>query len=71
VRPPPGLADAAPFPWDEVLAFGFGVLRLSPDCFWRMTPRELSHAVRGIRGVPAAPLSRMAFVELMKRFPDA
>lgn len=53
------------------MAFGLGVLRLSPDCFWRMTPRELAHAVRGVKGVPAAPLSRVAFIELMKRFPDA
>jgi uncharacterized phage protein (TIGR02216 family) len=70
VTPSRGSGSAAPFPWDEVLAFGLGVLRFSPDCFWRMTPRELSHAVRGVRGVPAAPLSRGAFVELMKRFPD-
>jgi uncharacterized phage protein (TIGR02216 family) len=53
------------------LAFGLGVLRLSPDCLWRMTPREFAYAVRGVRGVPAAPLSRAAFAELMKRFPDA
>lgn len=63
--------SAAAFPWDEVLAFGLGVLRLPHDCFWRMTPRELAHAVRGVRGVPAVPLLRSAFAELMERFPDA
>lgn len=61
---------AAPFPWDEVLAFGLGVLRLAPDSFWDMTPRELAHALRGVRGVPATPLSRAAFAELMTRYPD-
>ena len=68
---PSGPGKRAPFPWDEVLAFGLGVLRLAPDCFWRMTPRELAHAVRGVKGMPAAPLSRTVFAELMKRFPDA
>ncbi|MEZ5785252.1 MAG: phage tail assembly chaperone [Xanthobacteraceae bacterium] len=47
------------------------MLRLSPDCVWRMTPRELAHAVRGVKGLPAPPLSREAFAALMKRFPDA
>lgn len=26
------------------MAFGFGVLRLSPAAFWSMTPRELAAA---------------------------
>jgi uncharacterized phage protein (TIGR02216 family) len=59
-----------PFPWDEAMAFGFGVLRLSPEAFWRMTPRELAHAVAGVRGRGTAPLARGELDELIKRFPD-
>ncbi len=33
------------FPWKRAMGFGLGVLRLSPDAFWRMTPRELAAAM--------------------------
>jgi uncharacterized phage protein (TIGR02216 family) len=59
-----------PFPWPQALAFGLGVLRLPPEQFWRMTPRELAAALRGLYGEPAAPLDRAAFDELRARFPD-
>lgn len=51
------------------MGFGIGVLRLSPDDFWRMTPRELSYAIEAATG-RTAPLHRSALVELMKRYPD-
>ncbi|PPD03690.1 MAG: hypothetical protein CTY30_12715 [Methylocystis sp.] len=52
------------------MAFGLGVLRLSPRDFWLMTPRELFRAVEGVYGVaPGAP-SRAVLDELMRRFPD-
>lgn len=51
------------------MAFGLGVLRLSPDQFWRFTPRELASAVRALFG-EAAPLSRDVLNELIARFPD-
>lgn len=51
------------------MAFGFGVLRLSPDQFWRLTPRELAGAVRALFG-EGAPLSRDTLNELIARFPD-
>ncbi len=57
-----------PFPWDEAMGFGFGVLRLSPEAFWKMTPRELAAAIRAVRGPP--PLERDALNELMMRYPD-
>jgi uncharacterized phage protein (TIGR02216 family) len=60
----------APFPWDEAIGLGLGVLRLSPESFWRMTPRELAHALRA-RGLGAvAPLTRAALADLMRRYPD-
>jgi uncharacterized phage protein (TIGR02216 family) len=60
-----------PFPWDEAMAFGLGTLRLSPDAFWRMTPRELAAAVRAVRGHVSPPFERAAFADLLMRFPDA
>jgi uncharacterized phage protein (TIGR02216 family) len=59
-----------PFPWDRALAIGFGVLRLSPDHFWRMTPRELAAAMRGLFGEPERSLDRDAFDQLVRRYPD-
>jgi uncharacterized phage protein (TIGR02216 family) len=58
-----------PFPWQQAIGFGLGVLKLSPDAFWRMTPRELAFAIAGASG-RGAPLSRADFTALMKRYPD-
>lgn len=52
------------------MAFGLGGLRLSPDAFWRMTPRELAAAMRGPGQVAAASLERSALARLMRDFPD-
>jgi uncharacterized phage protein (TIGR02216 family) len=59
-----------PFPWDEAIGFGLGVLRLSPAQFWAMTPRELAFAIRAVRGAVPEPVDRAALTELMKQFPD-
>ncbi|MDB5507320.1 MAG: phage tail assembly chaperone [Devosia sp.] len=58
------------FPWDAAMRFGLGVLRLPPDAFWRMTPRELAMAHEGVVGRRAGPLRRVEFEGLMGRFPD-
>jgi uncharacterized phage protein (TIGR02216 family) len=60
-----------PFPWKDAMGFGLGVLRLPPDQFWRMTPRELASAWGAIMGERAGPLDRPGFERLMERFPDA
>jgi uncharacterized phage protein (TIGR02216 family) len=60
-----------PFPWREAMGFGLGVLRLAPDQFWRMTPRELACAIAAVRGPTFAPPDRTALDALMRRFPDA
>ena len=39
------------------MGFGLGVLRLSPEQFWRMTPRELACAIEAATG-RTAPLDR-------------
>jgi uncharacterized phage protein (TIGR02216 family) len=59
----------APFPWRDAIGVGLGVLRLSPEQFWRMTPRELAYAIEALTG-RGAPLSRLTLMELMTRFPD-
>jgi len=58
-----------PFPWDEAIGFGLGVLRLSPAAFWAMTPRELAHAIAAVTG-GTTPLRRNDLQDLMTRFPD-
>ncbi|CAN1509648.1 Phage tail assembly chaperone protein, TAC6 [Rhabdaerophilaceae bacterium] len=60
------------FPWDEAMALGFGLLRLSPQAFWSMTLPELAAAARGATGFPAAvsPPDFDAITHLMQLFPD-
>lgn len=52
------------------MQFGFGVLRLSSDQFWRMTPRELASAIVAVRGRVVAPLDRGGLDDLLRRYPD-
>jgi len=52
------------------MAFGLGVLRLSPRDFWSMTPRELFFAAEGVYGRGGSKPSRAALDELMQKFPD-
>lgn len=59
-----------PFPWAQAIGFGIGVLRLPPDHFWWMTPRELAYAVAAVRGPNREPIDRTALDQLMQRFPD-
>ncbi|MGH7880800.1 MAG: rcc01693 family protein [Candidatus Binataceae bacterium] len=68
-RVKPGLNKREPFPWKQAIGFGLGKLRLSPDAFWRMTPRELACAIETVSG-RGAPLDRASLAQLMKRYPD-
>ncbi len=61
----------APFPWKAAMGFGLGVLRLAPDAFWRMTPRELAAAIDVTFGTHASALDRARFDALVTQFPDA
>lgn len=51
---------------------GFGRLRLPPDQFWAMTPRELNAAMEGLagQGPRVATMSRADLAELARQFPD-
>ena len=57
------------FPWDSVMAMGFGLLRLSPAQFWSMTPREMERAMSVLGSRTSAP-GRNDLADLMQRFPD-
>src|SRR5262249_18557167 len=61
---------AAPgeFPWDTVMAVGFGLLRLSPKTFWAMTPREMERAM-SVYAPPRGP-DRAMLDAMMDEFPD-
>jgi uncharacterized phage protein (TIGR02216 family) len=53
------------------MAFGLGVLSLTPAQFWEMTPRELDAALTpGGQDVTAQSLSHSELQQLMQRFPD-
>lgn len=58
-----------PFPWKQAIGIGLGVLRLSPQQFWSMTPRELGYAIEAVAG-RSPPLDRGTLAQLMKRYPD-
>lgn len=58
------------FPWQEAMRFGLGILRLPPDAFWKMTPRELASAWGAVIGDRSGPLERPSLEQLMERYPD-
>ncbi|MCB1383287.1 MAG: phage tail assembly chaperone [Notoacmeibacter sp.] len=60
---------AEPFPWASVLSYAFGVLRLSPESVWAMTPRELAFALPPAGASGQTP-GRAGLERLMKIFPD-
>ncbi len=62
----------AAFPWDAVMAAGLGRLALTPDAFWRTTPRELAAALGlGRTGGGGVAPGRTTLADLMRRFPDS
>ncbi|ODT05672.1 MAG: hypothetical protein ABS35_46795 [Kaistia sp. SCN 65-12] len=52
------------------MAIGLGLLRLSPDAFWTMTPVEFERALSALRPAKTAPLCRAGLAALMRAFPD-
>ncbi len=62
------------FPWRRAMAIGLGLLRLPPEAFWAMTPRELAAALEGLAGTVHGgdgPPTRADLEALMRGFPDA
>jgi uncharacterized phage protein (TIGR02216 family) len=64
------VSDPEGFPWREAMAVGLGVLRWTPDTFWRATPREFAAAIEGLRGLAAEPPTPGDLMRLMQAFPD-
>jgi uncharacterized phage protein (TIGR02216 family) len=60
-----------PFPWGAAMQFGLGVLRLPPQHFWGLTPRELAAAFEALSGRArgVAP-PRGTLDALMEKYPD-
>jgi len=52
------------------MGFGFAVLRLPPEAFWRMTPKEISAAVAALAPPAAQAPGRGELDRLMRRFHD-
>ena len=53
--------------WPALMSLGLGHLRLSPDTFWSMTPRELNAALMPLS---AEPMTRKALDHLTAQHPD-
>ena len=51
------------------MRLGLGFLRLPPDTFWNMTPRELACALDSLPRRERAP-GRGTLAALMQAFPD-
>jgi uncharacterized phage protein (TIGR02216 family) len=53
--------------WPALMSLGLGHLRLSPDAFWSMTPREFQAA---LTPYTADPMTRAALDRLAAQHPD-
>ena len=54
----------------DLMALGLGLLRLDPQMFWRMTPKELKAAAAGVV-LPVPPgLARTELEALIRQYPD-
>ncbi len=58
------------FPWQWVMEFGFGVLKLSPAQFWSLSVHELNAAVKSHYPAVNGQLERTVFQNLMTKHPD-
>ena len=56
--------------WAGLMRVGLGVLRLSPEAFWAMTPREFAAATSALGGGGPGPMTRVDLDALRARFPD-
>ena len=56
--------------WDALMRVGLGRLRLAPETFWAMSPREFAAAVEGALGTAAAPMTAGRLRDLMAAYPD-
>lgn len=55
--------------WDDLQAFGIGQMRMAPDAFWALTPRELM-ILAGISELGSGHLDKGGLEALMRAYPD-
>ncbi len=58
------------FPWQRAMQIGLGELRLPPQHFWSMTPKELAAAAARLSAAPGSPPERETLNKLMQLHPD-
>jgi uncharacterized phage protein (TIGR02216 family) len=63
------MSGQKPASWQELMAFAYGVLRLTPDIFWAMTPREFDAAASPYLKL-GQTTERGTLAALMREFPD-
>ena len=57
--------------WPGLMRVGFGALRLTPEAFWSMTPREFEAACTGLGfGAGRAAMTRAGLDALRAQYPD-
>lgn len=61
--------DPAPFPWGSALHAGLCLLRLDPEMFWALSPREFA-AMTGAFAPRRSHPQRAELTALMARYPD-
>lgn len=59
-------------PWSDLMAFGLGRLKLSPNQFWQMSLREMDMAITGNLGKQANlnKPSRQELDAMLETYPD-
>ncbi len=60
----------APFPWKQVMAFGFGFLHLSPNEFWSLSLLELHAALEHVNPKASQAVDRSWLHKIMSEYPD-
>jgi uncharacterized phage protein (TIGR02216 family) len=63
------MIKAQPASWQDLMAFAFGVLKIAPDTFWAMTPREFDAAASPFLQANQTP-ERNSLAALMRQYPD-
>lgn len=57
--------------WPAMIAIGLGRLRLDPESFWTLSPREFVALVDVLTpGARTTPCGRETFASLAARYPD-
>lgn len=57
--------------WPALMSFGLGTLRLSPQAFWSLTPREIAAAARAFGPATAPPMTPEDLTALRTQHPDS